>query len=44
LIAPTDAAIVIELFKRVKVPKVLSTLMEFEASFNDATGAIVFHL
>jgi monovalent cation:H+ antiporter, CPA1 family len=42
LIAPTDAAIVIEIFKRVKVPKVLSTLMEFEASFNDATGAIVF--
>jgi CPA1 family monovalent cation:H+ antiporter len=42
LIAPTDAAIVIEIFKRVKVPKVLSTLMEFEASFNDATGALVF--
>jgi CPA1 family monovalent cation:H+ antiporter len=42
LIAPTDAAIVIEIFKRVKVRKVLSTLMEFEASFNDATGAIVF--
>lgn len=42
LMAPTDAAIVIEIFKRVKVPKVLSTLMEFEASFNDATGAIVF--
>ena len=42
LIAPTDAAIVIEIFKRVRVPKILSTLMESEAAFNDATGAIVF--
>jgi CPA1 family monovalent cation:H+ antiporter len=42
LIAPTDAAIVIEIFKRVRVPKILSTLMESEAAFNDSTGAIVF--
>ncbi len=42
LIAPTDAAIVIEVFKRVKVPKILSTLMESEASFNDATAVIIF--
>jgi CPA1 family monovalent cation:H+ antiporter len=42
LIAPTDPAIVIEIFKRIQVPKQLSTLMEFEASFNDATGLIVF--
>jgi CPA1 family monovalent cation:H+ antiporter len=42
LIAPTDAAIVIEVFKRVKVPKSLATLMESEASFNDATGVIIF--
>ncbi len=42
LIAPTDPAIVIEIFKRLKVPKQLSTLMEFEASFNDATGLIIF--
>ena len=42
LIAPTDAAIVIEVFKRVRVPKLLSTLMESEASFNDATGVIIF--
>ena len=33
LISPTDAAIVIEIFKRVKVPRVLSTLMESEAAF-----------
>ncbi|MFY9869598.1 MAG: sodium:proton antiporter, partial [Candidatus Nitrosopolaris sp.] len=42
LISPTDAAIVIEIFKRVKVPRVLSTLMESEAAFNDAAGAIAF--
>ena len=42
LIAPTDAAIVIEIFKRVRAPKLLSTLMESEASFNDATGVIIF--
>src|ERR687887_348617 len=42
LIAPTDPAIVIEMFKRIRVPKQLSTLMEFEASFNDATGLMCF--
>ena len=42
LISPTDGAIVIEIFKRVKVPRVLSTLMESEAAFNDAAGAIAF--
>lgn len=42
LIAPTDAAMVIEVFKKVKVPKLLSTLMESESSFNDATGIIAF--
>ncbi len=42
LIAPTDAAIVIEVFKRMKVPGQLATLMESEASFNDAAGAIIF--
>ena len=42
LIAPTDAAIVIEVFKRVKVPSQLATLMQSEASFNDAAGAIIF--
>jgi CPA1 family monovalent cation:H+ antiporter len=42
LISPTDPAIVIEIFKKLRVPKGLSTLMEFEASFNDATGLIIF--
>ncbi|HEX2557175.1 MAG TPA: sodium:proton antiporter [Nitrososphaera sp.] len=42
LIAPTDAAMVIEVFKKIKVPRLLSTLMESESSFNDATGIIAF--
>lgn len=42
LIAPTDAVIVIEIFKKVKIPKTLATLMESEASFNDAAGVIIF--
>jgi len=43
LIAPTDAAIVIEIFKRVRgVPGLLSTIMESEATLNDATGIIIF--
>jgi CPA1 family monovalent cation:H+ antiporter len=45
IIAPTDAAIVIEIFKRVRgVPGLLSTIMESEVTLNDATGIIVFHL
>jgi len=44
LIAPTDAAIVIEVFKRIRVPKSTSTLMQAEASFNDATGIIIFSI
>jgi monovalent cation:H+ antiporter, CPA1 family len=42
LISATDPSIVIDIFKRIRVPTQLSTLMEFEASFNDATGLIVF--
>jgi CPA1 family monovalent cation:H+ antiporter len=42
LIAPTDVAMVIDVFKKIKVPKLLSTLMESESSFNDATGIIAF--
>ena len=41
-ISPTDPVIVIEIFKKLRVPAQLSTLMEVEASFNDATGLIVF--
>ena len=42
LMSPTDAAVVIEIFKRVRVPQSLGALMESEASLNDATGAIVY--
>ncbi len=42
LMSPTDAAVVLEIFKRARVPKTLSTLMESEASLNDATGVIVY--
>ncbi len=42
LIAPTDAAIVIQIFKKIKVPAALTMLMESEASFNDATGLVIF--
>jgi len=44
LIASTDAAVVIEVFRRVKVPKPLAHLMETEASLNDATSAVLFSL
>ena len=42
LIAPTDAAMVIEIFKKIKVPSALTMLMQSEASFNDASGLVVF--
>lgn len=42
LIAPTDVATVLEIFKRVGVPAQLSTLMETEAALNDATGIAIF--
>jgi len=42
LIAPTDTATVLEVFRRVKVPAKLSALLETEAAFNDATGIVVF--
>jgi monovalent cation:H+ antiporter, CPA1 family len=42
LIAPTDVATVLEIFKHVPVPAKLSTLMETEAALNDATGIALF--
>jgi monovalent cation:H+ antiporter, CPA1 family len=42
LIAPTDTATVLEIFRRSRLPRKLSTLMEVEASFNDATGITIF--
>ena len=42
IIAPTDTATVLEIFRRAKLPRKLSTLMDTEAVFNDATGITVF--
>ncbi len=42
LIAPTDTVTVLEIFRRVKVPSQLSTLLDTEAAFNDATGIVLF--
>jgi CPA1 family monovalent cation:H+ antiporter len=42
LIAPTDVATVLEVFGRAHVPARLSTLMETESVFNDATGIALF--
>lgn len=42
MIAPTDTATVLEIFRRARLPRKLSTLMETEAAFNDATGIIIF--
>jgi monovalent cation:H+ antiporter, CPA1 family len=44
IIAPTDAVTVLEVFRRVKVPSRLATLMDTEAAFNDATGIVVFSI
>ncbi len=44
LISPTDAAIVIEIFKRVKVPRVLSTLMESEAACKSSVSVTMSSL
>ena len=41
LISSTDAAIVIQTFKRTKVPKLLARILEMESSFNDATSIIL---
>ena len=42
LIAPTDVVTVLEVFRRVKIPAKLSTLLDTEAAFNDATAIVVF--
>ena len=42
LIAPTDVVTVLEVFRRVKVPAKLATMLDTEATFNDATAIIVF--
>lgn len=42
LISPTDTATVLSIFQKAKVPSRLSTLMDMEASLNDATAIVIF--
>ena len=42
LIAPTDVVTVLEVFRRVKVPSKLATLLETESAFNDAPAIVIF--
>ncbi len=44
LIAATDPVAVVSLFKALGAPKRLSTLVESESLFNDATTIVVFHI
>ena len=42
VISPTDTATVLEIFRRLRVPKRLATMLDTEAAFNDATGIVIF--
>ncbi len=42
ILAPTDPVVVIGLFRRLRVPKQLSTIVESESLFNDAVGVSLF--
>ena len=44
IISPTDTITVLQIFKHIKVPARLSTLMEIEAAFNDATAIVLFSI
>jgi len=44
LIAPTDVVTVLEVFRRVKVPSRLATLLQTESAFNDAPAIVIFTL
>jgi CPA1 family monovalent cation:H+ antiporter len=42
LIAPADMVTVLEVFRRVKVPSKLATLLQTESAFNDAPAIVIF--
>jgi CPA1 family monovalent cation:H+ antiporter len=42
ILSPTDPIAVVDLFRRLKVPAELSTIVESESLLNDAVGVIVF--
>jgi len=42
ILSPTDPVAVVDLFRRLRVPEELSTIVESEALLNDAAGVILF--
>lgn len=44
IIAPTDTITVLQIFRRIRVPAMLSTMMDMEAAFNDATAIVLFSI
>lgn len=44
ILSPTDPVAVIDLFRRLKVPEELSTIVESESLLNDAVGVVLFVL
>lgn len=44
IISPTDTITVLQIFKRIKAPPRLSTMMDMEAAFNDATAIVLFSI
>jgi CPA1 family monovalent cation:H+ antiporter len=44
IIAPTDVVTVLELFRRIRVPERLATILDLEAALNDATAIVIFSI
>ncbi|MDE1819497.1 MAG: cation:proton antiporter [Euryarchaeota archaeon] len=44
ILSPTDPIGIVDLFKRIRVPQELSTIVESESLLNDAVGVILFTL
>lgn len=44
IISPTDTITVLQVFKHLRVPSKLSTLMDMEAALNDATAIVIFSI
>ncbi len=42
ILSPTDPIVVVELFRRLKVPAELSTIVESESLLNDGVGVVLF--
>jgi CPA1 family monovalent cation:H+ antiporter len=44
IISPTDVVTVLEMFKRIRVPKRLAAIIDLEAALNDATAIVIFSI